>query len=435
MILANFDELEHYLKTIPLRLSYSHIEHSVVLFLAFFVFWEYPLMNFVNKFIDVGFLSYVDEVLLLFIIFNGAIRATLKNRVLLKESTVYVSFIYLTLISLIFGLNRNLIDIVFQNLIHLKFFFFFYYFFFRKDAYTNGIEKTLKLLFYGSLLGVLMSIVLKFKFYDFFGIPMETRNGALRHGGFFKTNFLAFFYLLFYLRILLSYFLKQQHQKVLIVSVLFALLFLILGTRTSIFIIPLSFLLLYGGNLIKSLGMKGLLAFMAFSLIGLLFFSDFAEKTYQNFVHGFDLEGSYIRGIMLHLGGLISLDYFPIGTGSGTFGTIFSEGSIVYDNYGVGHRFFFVNMFGVYDSNLASILGEFGFLGVLIFSTLIYYVFSTVKKQGLEKRFFILLLTSFILNLIVRSLLMNTTLALIFVFGLISILKVNENFIRFKYVS
>jgi hypothetical protein len=61
------------------------------------------------------------------------------------------------------------------------------------------------------------------------------------------------------------------------------------------------------------------------------------------------------------------IQYIPIGSGAGTFGSIFAHDSQVYKDFGVDKRFYFVEEWGIYDSNVASVIGEYGFIGIIIF--------------------------------------------------------------------
>ncbi len=79
---------------------------------------------------------------------------------------------------------------------------------------------------------------------------------------------------------------------------------------------------------------------------------------------------------MVYLGISLASQYFPISVGAGNFGSVMSDNSPVYKILGVSNNDFFINLEGVYDSNLASILGEYGFLG------LFFYLFLTYKILG-----------------------------------------------------
>lgn len=79
---------------------------------------------------------------------------------------------------------------------------------------------------------------------------------------------------------------------------------------------------------------------------------------------------------MVFFGFKLLLNYFPFGTGAGTYGTVMSDDSPVYDMLGISQMEFFQKMEGVYDSNIASIFGEYGVVGVMVFIFFSVKVFS-----------------------------------------------------------
>ena len=73
---------------------------------------------------------------------------------------------------------------------------------------------------------------------------------------------------------------------------------------------------------------------------------------------------------------------FPIGTGVATFGTKLSAGSKVYEDMEIGRTGVFENMSGgVFDSNFASIVGELGFVGLVLIFFLLWYSYRLCKKH------------------------------------------------------
>ena len=74
--------------------------------------------------------------------------------------------------------------------------------------------------------------------------------------------------------------------------------------------------------------------------------------------------------MMIYFAFDLANDRFPIGTGASTFGTVKSDNSAIYTEIGMQDSRFFIEKEGIYDSNFASLLGEFGYIGALI-----YYIF------------------------------------------------------------
>ena len=77
----------------------------------------------------------------------------------------------------------------------------------------------------------------------------------------------------------------------------------------------------------------------------------------------------------------LAIDRFPLGTGAATYGTVMSDNSAVYAEIGLQNSRYFVEKDGIYDSNFASLLGEFGFIGLFMF----FIVFNRVITMPMSK--------------------------------------------------
>jgi hypothetical protein len=67
-----------------------------------------------------------------------------------------------------------------------------------------------------------------------------------------------------------------------------------------------------------------------------------------------------------------------MGTGAATFGSLMANDK-VYEYYDQADRYYFANDIGLYDSNIASIIGEYGFIGIIFFTLLFIYLFKYLK--------------------------------------------------------
>lgn len=116
---------------------------------------------------------------------------------------------------------------------------------------------------------------------------------------------------------------------------------------------------------------------------GIIFFeviakSFFVTETIENF-RQFSLldQTQYIRAIMIYFGATLSLWFFPVGVGAGNFGSVMSLGSPAYGLLGISQTHFFDALTGIYDSNAAAVLGEYGFIGLIIYTILTKRVIRT----------------------------------------------------------
>jgi hypothetical protein len=77
---------------------------------------------------------------------------------------------------------------------------------------------------------------------------------------------------------------------------------------------------------------------------------------------------------MIYFAFELAVDRFPLGTGAATYGTVMSDNSNIYAEIGLQNSRYFIEKDGIYDSNFASLLGEFGFLGLLLYLFVFYKV-------------------------------------------------------------
>ncbi|MFA5921273.1 MAG: hypothetical protein WC856_08270 [Methylococcaceae bacterium] len=92
----------------------------------------------------------------------------------------------------------------------------------------------------------------------------------------------------------------------------------------------------------------------------------------------------YIRGLMIYNGYSLFLEFFPVGAGAATFGTVLSQYNTleVYRHVGLSEYWFSEDgLVGVFDSGLFSMLAENGFIGMLLMSLFIYYFFKFNKNR------------------------------------------------------
>ena len=96
--------------------------------------------------------------------------------------------------------------------------------------------------------------------------------------------------------------------------------------------------------------------------------SFFVVETLSNFSQFSSVDSTqYIRVLMIYYGAQLGLMFFPLGAGAGNFGGVLSADSPVYRLLGVSDMNFFQGLSGIYDSNLAALIGEYGyFFAILI---------------------------------------------------------------------
>lgn len=109
---------------------------------------------------------------------------------------------------------------------------------------------------------------------------------------------------------------------------------------------------------------KSFLVLSAFLILGVLLATQNVQNKLDAAFLTVDGEGAYTRAGLLLGGWQISTENFPFGAGAGSFGSSFSDSSPAYADVGLDEYRAIEDMSGVYDSGIASILGQVGFAGL-----------------------------------------------------------------------
>ncbi|MFD2822502.1 O-antigen ligase family protein [Lacinutrix iliipiscaria] len=269
----------------------------------------------------------------------------------------------------------------------------------------------------------------------YIGMIPDFTSTDFKYSGFVKANILYLTIFFIYLYKTQIHFYYQNHKKIALNTLIALSILLFLGSRTTLLAIAIVLIINYSKTLIQLITKKTFIIVVFSGFIILNYTTPLISRTWANLQDSFDLTSHYIRGIMLHLSILIAKDYFPIGTGSATFGTVFSEGSVVYDFYNQGWRSYFTKMVGIFDSNFASVLGEFGVIGIILFAIIIIVMLKKLKILINKKMYYVL---AFLLwfNFFFRGLFMSSDLTFLILLSFFFIIyNYEKNINSNKYVS
>ncbi len=329
--------------------------------------------------------DYSDEFMLLFSLVIIIYDIWSRRKTTLMHIAIFGFLAYSILISFIFGLNSNILQIIIQSLVTIKFFIFLTAFIM---LFKNHIEKIKKFFFWVLVfagIGIFLHLLLGEIFNYTYGVSKYTRPGisSIRYTGFFRhPNHMAYMVIVFIALVLDKF--KKENRNIdrtgwIKISIGLAIIVLA-DTRTAIFGVAILLTFFYWDYIYKNF-----LVFFAFVFLGILIvtgvliFTDLPESIMANLEASYSLDSNYIRGLMFYMSILLIGKYFPIGSGAGTFGSIYAKDSQVYKDFGVDQRYYFVEEWGIYDSNFASILGEYGFMGIIIFILLFRISYSYLK--------------------------------------------------------
>lgn len=372
--------------------------------------------------------NYIDEAILAGILGYSILKA-FTDEVIKKVLTIYVAtFLLLFLLSVHSVSSRGLLTVLLQIFIHLKYIIFFS-FAWMSFGHKHSFKLALLFLFI-TVIFLFFNIFTGSYFNEVFDLPLQLRAGNVRPVGIqADTASLGTTFALIGCLLISGVHQLSAKLKVLLLIV-FSILVLLSTVRTALVLIPL-IILWWLKDSMKSF-------FIALIIIVALiipmkssnYFEQLVDITTQNIEWTVDnpVESGYIRGIMLYFSFELALDRFPIGTGAATFGTVMSDDSLIYAEIGLQNSRFFVEKEGIYDSNFASLLGEFGVVGIFIYYLALYLVILTPLKTGeyvneREFRFvFFLLLCAYS---VATPIFMNTYPALMLSVVLVSSYRIN----------
>lgn len=317
-----------------------------------------------------GLENYVDEIVLFSLCFFGLFIGGGVRRFSIYFLPFLVLFLLCFFVSL-FNYSGDLYRIAIQNTINFKLFFLWVGLFYSIRLSGLSAHKTIFYFWWISLIGFCLNAYFSISFFDFFDMSLiQERYGLIRMQGFqLKPNDLAIFMAIFCFYLTSIRFSGRiSIYKYLFYLIVSFLIVLFTGSRLGLFGIFLSLLTIMKGFRLPSLFGVMLLFCVAGFFVLSYFGQQIINSTISDFSHFYNIDDTkYIRVIMLYYGFWLALEYFPIGVGAGNYGTALSKDSQVYSDLGISHLEFFKDFWGVFDSNLASLLGEYGFiLSILI---------------------------------------------------------------------
>ncbi|EMQ95969.1 hypothetical protein D778_01859 [Xanthomarina gelatinilytica] len=353
--------------------------------------------------------EYLDELAFFLAIMVLSPTFLFKQKLKLIYFVIAAFIIYSIVISLLFGVSGNILTISFQTLISIKFFIILLAFIELFKDHYNTLNKFFLFVIGFAVLGVLIHVIFGVKFNHWVGISTFARPN-IRYVGFFThPNHLAYLMILYVGYILnKKYTISQTLSFRDLIKIIGSLIIIILtDSRTAMLAIGILLFAFYwkffksNYKIVLSAILIGII-----SVLYLVFYTNLLNSIIENIHQTLDLASHYIRGNMIYLSGLIFIDYFPIGTGAATFGSVLSDDA-VYALYGQADRYYFANEIGIYDSNVASIVGEYGFIGIFFFFAMFYYLITHLKSFEPAKTLVVPLLVVFLFYLITNPMLTN----------------------------
>lgn len=291
---------------------------------------------------------------------------------------------YIVSVSVIFGTNKSITDILLQNIFHLKLLLFFM--FFHATLSYNLTSTILKFLFTLTLIGGILSFILPGIFSAFLDHNRYSGSGiwGLSQPIGFQLNPNKLSRNLSLIVVLSPALLNMSkfNYRCLYLSSLF--LIILSGSRSALAIFALLSVFNLAFNYPKEIRLITKSIIFPLTLLSIVLVA-FTAMRLSN-LGGADLTGEnapVFRAILLYDGFTLAIDNFPFGAGLATFGTPLSLDQVTYDKLLTGQTFFFERG-TVHDINYASLLGEFGFFGAAFF-LFVFHKVMVSKIYGVDK--------------------------------------------------
>ena len=364
--------------------SYRKVLESVIVFSVLLLVFFYDAFN--------NFLGYYDE-LIAFISITVIISVVFFNqKVKLFRSEIYISVLLLFI--MVIGLLSNYHSYKsghFTNKIALigdfiNFFKAFAAYFgirflsnnINSERILNKLSIYSKVGFYILLIFLIIDII--FKIY-----PQYSRYGIRSYQLFFThTSRFSFAFSFIFLLLFL------KNSKNIKWFLLFVLSFGLFSLRVKFFAFYLiALLIMFYGKELMRIPRKTLLTVLGFFLaIIALIFRD-------QLVMYFSIDSGWSRSVILMNSIKIGNDFFPFGTGFGTYSSYFSGKyySWVYEHYGIDHVYGISKTYWgfITDQFWPMVLGQFGYLGLFAFMMIIYeyimlFVINLKRSLNLKQK-------------------------------------------------
>lgn len=323
----------------------------------------------------------LDEALILMILALALVTYKRSKFILLSFVPLVLFYIYCVLISLATGSNNSAFEIFVQSFLHIQFYLLFISLAAIHYKYNKYALQTTKIVFITAVVGALIQFLIPDLLASLIGDTRYTLRtdtfGLFRWEGFQKNpNALGY---LFCIIVILCLFRKDvyKNRRRQLLALFFAFVGMILtGSSSAVIFVILALLFLPIKNVYK-IGLGILAVGVAVQSSQILSMYDKLSGNLALIASNPD-QSQYARWLMTYNGFKLLIEYFPIGTGAGSFGTAFSRESIVYRELGIHNVWLIRSERGIQDSNAGAIAGEFGFLGVLFIYGYLFYCVNRV---------------------------------------------------------
>lgn len=367
--------------------------------------------NFLESFTHIKFFTYTDELIMLFFFYLVAVRLILYRTIPFLALFMLGTIIVFIVITYISKYTPSTYRVVLGAIIHLKWFLFFIAIYYLYRNRWEYLLSTLKAVLIISAVGLTLNIILGNTFYDIINLSNNNLRVSGRLAGFeMNPNNIVTCYSLLYMYLLFKDGLPS-YKKLGFYTILFIIFSIVItGSRSPLLIVPIAGLYFVANNKSKAVASILLIGITALAVpVFLLIGGDVVERTKRTYMEASKAdESNYARGLLLVYSFKIASDYFPLGTGVSTYGSVLAIDSPVYKDLGMNRYMLFESHAGN-DTNFAVILGETGVLGLSMILFLVWrtrkFIIHRLVFIDRNKHFINMALLSVLIFFVVRPLL------------------------------
>lgn len=324
---------------------------AIILFCA--VAWI-GFEGFLTAFYDIPALNFVTHIMI-FLAFTGAFLSS-TNRLRIGKSMLHLilSIGLLVCTSVLGSHGKGPVVALVAVLLYVKI------------AYIFILAKTIKIDSLAAFLVILSTLhisgaIASYIFYDFFFHLRGADNwdGTRRILGLqLNPNALAFFS-----ASLALFFIFIRRRSILAILLMAILLWS--GSRSALifFLVASIYLGWIEG---RTRGKLAILVAVLVGSLGATIYSESILNTLEKINNTVFSDGLYVRAAMLVGGYRLALENFPFGSGGGTFGSPLGTDMAAYRDASIAYLPKVQDGGGIHDSGVGSLLGEYGFVGVVI---------------------------------------------------------------------
>lgn len=335
---------------------------GVVIYLSFFL----------SALLKFGAINQIDTLVFIALIFKSLFYFIFTGKIPRTGAIFFISILSFFIISSLGQNTTSLFISILSSILFVKIFLVFYA---LDNVKLKNLTELIHVISLLHIIGILLNIIVP----DYFVALFPSTRYELdptRIGGFLINPNLS---------ASVSMTLALYNRFILQNNKLFVLFCFFIFLSASVSFFTIFILLLTYFSIISDKNIKSITLTLFLLITFYLFFEESIQQRFSALDITLNSAGQYIRVGMLLGGYKLANDNFPFGSGGGTFGSSLSSNtSISYSQAGLSNWNSIVDSTGVFDSGIGSLIGEYGYLGLITFIFLLLVMFKNFSSNALR---------------------------------------------------